>query len=79
MKNSVRTSALETVSQIADDPDFSYLKTSKDIGGSCDTCGLLLASGEFVLTLAVACDVLGNWTIVLMDGGIRQYLKDEVA
>lgn len=74
----VKKHALAQMTTMADDPDFNYMVAARAIGGSVDACGIKLRDGRFIDALVTARDVLGNWTVVLLDGGIRQYLAEEV-
>ncbi len=75
----VKATALEAAKQMIADPDFDFVWTHTDIDGHSPDCGLFLRDGQSIPALVCALDILGNYTVVLRDGGTRQYLSDEVA
>ena len=74
MKAAIR----EAIEDFRNDPDFNHIWVSTEIGGDTAGCGVWLKDGRDIKCVAVAQDILGNFTIVLPNGGIRQYLAEEV-
>jgi hypothetical protein len=79
MNAKTRNSILDTVAELRADDDFFYVAVNRCVGGGDRNTNLRLADGQIIEAVVRAEDVLGNFTVVLRDGGIRQYLSEEVA
>lgn len=73
-----RAAAVEARTQMEADPQFRHVWSHPAIGGTSNHCGVWLKDGRDIKGLVTAIDILGNVTVVLEDGGTRQYLDGEV-
>lgn len=67
--------AVKKFKELASTNNFESI-VSREVGGECT---LLLANEVSVECLIKANDAEGNWTIITLEGDLRQYLKAEVS
>ena len=66
--------AINTFRELASKTKFESI-VSREMGGDC---ALDLKDSANIECLIKACDAIGNWTIITLDGQIKQYTKDQV-
>lgn len=78
-KRSAQAIAKQQARLMEADPHFVTVWRHRSIGGLSPHCGLWTKAGEDVPALCAGTDILGNWTVVTLQGYVKQYLADEVA
>jgi hypothetical protein len=63
------------ITSVKSDPAFVHVA---DVSNPLVDCGVWLKDGGDLPCIAVAMDVLGNWTVLTYQNVVRQYFKSEV-